>query len=171
MFKKIQDFFSSGAGRYTAIILFILAFCVAGLSYMRSFGKTDAEKYSDAPVFIDSETGQSFNYQLQSGEVPPVLSPFTGKRTAYPADFSWWSKDGTILDTPEPVLMNAWIDKPGPTFAPLSGRLVTPHEAPPAPGSKPPPTREEYYAELAQQQNGNNGGDAQIDPMPDQGAR
>jgi len=170
LFKKIQDFFTTGAGRYTAALLFVVAILVAFLSFMHNFGKSDALSYSDAPLFIDSVTGQSFHYQLHVGDMIPVLSPFTGKNTAYPADFSWWSKDGTILQTPEPVLMNSWIGKLGPTFAPISGRLVTPHEQPPLPGSKPPPTREEYYAQLAQQQNENNDGDAQVDPMPDQGS-
>jgi hypothetical protein len=172
MFEKFRDFFMTGAGRYVAVILLIVAIGIAFFSFLHSFRKSDAQQYSDAPMFIDAQTGQSFHYQLHIGDSIPVLSPFTGQKTAYPADFSWWSKDGTILDTPEPVLMNSWIGKSGPTFAPISGRLVTPHEAPPAPGSKPPPTRDEYYAELAeQQQDANNNGDVQPDPMPDQRAR
>jgi len=160
----------TGIGRYAGVLLFVVAVLFAFVSFMHSFGKSDAQSFSDAPLFIDSVTGQTFHYQLHIGDMIPVLSPFTGKNTAYPADFSWWSKDGTILQTPEPVLMNSWIGKPGPTFAPISGRLVIPGERMPAPGSKPPPTKEEYYAELAQQ-NADTDGDAQVDPMPDQGGR
>ena len=144
MLDALQDFSHTTLGRLATAVFVVLALLAMGWSAMRNFGPNSAQRYSDAPLFIDSVTGKAFNYQLKIGDTIPVLSPFTGKHTGYPASFSYWSKDGSILKQPEPVLLNSWIGKAGPTFAPLSGRLVTANEKPPRPGSKPPPTKKQY---------------------------
>ena len=47
-------------------------------------------------------------------------------------------------DKPTPVLLNQYVNKPGPTFCPDCGRLVRMHNPGPAVGVKPPPTKAEY---------------------------
>lgn len=114
-----------------------------------------AERASNDPTFIDSVTGHVFQHAVHVGETMPVLSPFTGRRTGYPVAWSWWSKSGHVLTKPQPVLMNSWIGKGGPTFAPGSGRLVYPMESRPLPGARPPPTKRQYEADLVEAELGN----------------
>jgi hypothetical protein len=131
-------------GRMIVIGFFTVVLAGLAWSMLRYLGPNAAQRYSAAPLFIDSVTGQTFHYQLKIGDTIPVLSPFTHRNTGYPAAFSYWSKGGHILKHPEPVLLNSWIGKRGPTFAPLSGRLVVAAEKPPRPGSRPPPTKQQY---------------------------
>jgi hypothetical protein len=114
-----------------------------------------AQRASDDPVFIDAVTGKTFRAALHIGETIPVISPYTGRKTGYPAAWSWWSRSGKPLRKPQAVLMNKWIGKSGPTFAPLSGRLVYPMEARPYPGERPPPTKTQYEQEIVSQELGN----------------
>jgi hypothetical protein len=113
-----------------------------------SLGGDDAAKAANTRIFIDSETLKSFNVTITPTTSYPVVSPFTGKETGYPAELCYWTKDGTIKDDPTPVLLNSLIH-PGsrePTFCPDCGRLVVGHNPKPRPGDRPPPTREEYFA-------------------------
>ena len=106
-------------------------------------------------LFIDSVTGKTFHAAIHVGQTMPVASPFTGRKTGYPVAWSWWSRNGAPLHSPEPVLMNFWLGLNGPTFAPLSGRLVYPMETKPYPGQPPPPTRREYEQYLRSRDAGN----------------
>jgi hypothetical protein len=144
MLNRFQEWLHTAVGRITVVGVLIIALADTGWSMMRYFGPNAAQQYSNAPLFIDSVTGKTFHYQLKIGDTIPVLSPFTGRNTGYPAAFSYWSKSGRILAHPEPVLLNTWLGKRGPTFAPLSGRLVVADEKPPRPGSTPPPTKAQY---------------------------
>ena len=114
-----------------------------------------AQRASDDPVFIDAVTGRTFHATVHVGETMPVMSPYTGRKTGYPVAWSWWSRSGKPLVKPQPVLMNSWIGKKGPTFAPQSGRLVYPMETKPYPGERPPPTRKEYQQYMVTQDLGN----------------
>jgi hypothetical protein len=102
-----------------------------------------------APMFICTETGQTFRHELKVGESLPVYSPYSQKNTGVPAVACYWNPDGTIKTDPTWVLLNDYIPgKSGvPTFCPYCGRLVVPRNPDPAPGTKPPPTLEEYYQE------------------------
>lgn len=103
-----------------------------------------AQRACDNPLFIDAVTGKTFHAVVHVGETMPVTSPYTGRKTGYPVAWSWWSRSGRPLVKPQAVLMNSWIGKKGPTFAPQSGRLVYPMETRPYPGEQPPPTKQQY---------------------------
>ncbi len=141
---QFEEWLHSGPGRITVITVLIITLAAGAWTMQRYFGPDSAKRFSDNPLFIDSVTGKAFHYDLKTGDTIPVMSPFTGHNTGYPAAFSYWSRGGRILRRPEPVLLNSWLGKAGPTFAPLSGRMVTAHEKPPRPGSPPPPTRAQY---------------------------
>ncbi|MGC8623782.1 MAG: hypothetical protein ACP5I8_04945 [Phycisphaerae bacterium] len=158
MQNRFQKWLHTTAGRITVIGVLVIALADTGWSMLRYLGPDAAQRYSDAPLFIDSVTGKTFHYQLKIGDTLPVLSPYTGRKTGYPASFSYWSKSGHILAHPEPVLLNTWLGKRGPTFAPLSGRLVVADEKPPRPGSAPPPTRTQYERWLRQRSVAANSG-------------
>jgi hypothetical protein len=100
-------------------------------------------------TYICSETLKPFDYELKEGDSIPVLSPFTGKKTGYPAELCYWTKEGKIKETPTPVLLNELVGKPGPTFCPDCGRLVVGRNPPPQAGAAPPPTQAEYVASTA----------------------
>jgi hypothetical protein len=155
---RFQEWFNTLPGKATAILLLTLCLLGAAWSMMRYFGPNSAQRYSNSPLFIDSVTGKTFHYQLKIGDTIPVLSPFTHRKTGYPASFSYWSRGGHILAHPEPVLLNSWLGKKGPTFAPLSGRLVTANEKPPRPGAAPPPTKSQYEKWLERYNAASSGG-------------
>ena len=155
---RLQAWLHTSMGRTTVTAIMIMALVGVAWSMMRYFGPNSAQRYSGSPLFIDSATGKTFHYQLKIGDTIPVLSPFTHRHTGYPASFSYWSKSGHILERPEPELLNSWLGKKTPTFAPLSGRLVTANEKPPRPGAAPPPTKAQYEKWLHQYQVESNGG-------------
>ena len=76
-------------------------------------------------MFICSETGKAFEHTIQVGESLPIHSPYSGKDTGYPATACYWTADGQIKSEPSWVLLNSYVHKPGPTFCPDCGRLVT----------------------------------------------
>jgi hypothetical protein len=80
-----------------------------------------------------SETGMTFEYTVHEGDQWPVLSPFSKKKTGYPAECCYWTKDGKRKATPTYVILNEDIGKPGDTFCPDCGRLVIGHNPPPPP--------------------------------------
>jgi hypothetical protein len=158
MQTRIHERLHTASGRIAVIACLVIAVSATAWSMMRYFGPDAAQRYSNNPLFIDSVTGQTFHYQLKAGDMIPVISPFTHRHTGYPAAFSYWSKNGQILRHPEAVLLNSWLGKNAPTFAPLSGRLVTPNEKPPMPGSTPPPTKAQYEQWLSRARAMSSGG-------------
>lgn len=109
--------------------------------------RSDADDLLDAsrkPWFICTETGKPFRYAVEAGTKIPVPSPFSGKDTGMPAELCYWTKDGGFKEDPTPVLLNASVGKPGPTFCPDCGRLVIGNNPLPTEGAKPPPTQAEY---------------------------
>lgn len=118
---------------------------IAGVISIRSnLGDSEAAAYSTDRTFICSETGKSFDVELEPGMAWPVISPYSGKKTGYEASMCFWTASGELRKKPFPVLMNETVGKPGPTFCPDCGRLVSPDNPPPMPGVQPPPKKEEY---------------------------
>lgn len=131
--------------------LVILGICLLGAVYLvwlvashSGSGVPDTAYYR---MYVCSETGKSFRHKIQVGDIVPILSPFTGKETGYPAEACYWTPEGTIKQNPDWVILNGVLGKPGPTFCPICGRLVVGHNPDPPPGSRPPPTQSEYEAE------------------------
>ena len=139
----VRKFFESSAGRSVAIGLLVVGVAAAVYSIVSSVGGGSASLSRDR-TFICSETGKAFEYEIEVGTTIPVPSPYSGKNTGYAAEYCFWTKDGKIKEEPTLVLLNQHVGKPGPTFCPDCGRLVTPLNPAPVPGLPPPPTDVEY---------------------------
>ena len=141
MRERLRHFFETNIGKATAVLL-----CAGGLFAvwvgMRG-GEADRVAMSRDRVFICSETGKTFEYAIKIGDTFPVRSPHSGKETGYRAEPCYWTRDGQIKNDPTWVLLNQTLGKPGPTFCPDCGRLVTEMNNPPVQGHPPPPTEEE----------------------------
>ena len=74
-------------------------------------------------IVIDATTGKTFEHEVAVGDKLPLKAP-SGGMTGYPAEFCYWTKDGKIKKDPTPVLLNARVGKPGPTFCPDCGRSL-----------------------------------------------
>lgn len=116
-------------------------------------GPSDAARSASADTtFICATTGKTFSGSL-AGQTVPVLSPHSNQNTGYPAEFCYWTAEGTLKSEPTPVLLNSYVGKPGPTFCPDCRRLVLPRTAKPAEGATPPPTELEYRRNPARYEN------------------
>lgn len=87
-------------------------------------------------VFMCVESSKTFSYAMDEGERWPVLSPYSNKRTGYPAEPCFWTKVGTDWKRKTPpsyTVLNEHLGKAGDTFCPDCGRLVIGHNPrPPA---------------------------------------
>lgn len=142
----VREFLKTSGGRAISIVLVALCILAAAWSIWSNVGLNAATKDLNSPLFIDSETGQTFHMALKVGMSIPVISPYTGRRTGYEPEFCYWTKDGHVKKVPTPVLMNDEVGKPGPTFCPDCGRLVVHHNPMAIEGHRPPPTKAEYEA-------------------------
>jgi hypothetical protein len=149
--KGLREFFNSTAGKAVAILLILVALGAAYYSIRSNLGRSEAADLSRDRMFICSETLKPFQHDIVEGEPYPVVSPFSGKNTGYPAEACYWTKDGQTKEQPTYVLLNLAIHKREPTFCPDCGRLVVGHNPRPQPGDKPPPTKSEYTATHAGQ--------------------
>src|SRR5947207_2814894 len=93
-------------GRAVLIGVVVVALVAAGWLLKDRFLKPPDQLSSRSSQFVCSETGKAFNYELKEGDSIPVRSPFSGKNTGYPAELCYWTKDGTMKETPTPVLLN-----------------------------------------------------------------
>jgi hypothetical protein len=141
---ELREFFRTKAGRVVAIGLVLVGAAALVWSISSNFGPSDAVNISSERMFVCSETGKAFEYTLVAGDKVPIQSPHSGKRTGYPAELCYWTKDGKIKESPTAVLMNSALNKPGPTFCPDCDRLVIQWNPRPVPDAKPPPLKSEY---------------------------
>ena len=75
---------------------------------------------------MDSESGEVIDqFSIPRGETFPYANPKTGKRTLYPVETCFWTKDGKAKFPPTYVILNERLGKPGPTTCPDCGRRVT----------------------------------------------
>ena len=139
-FVLMREFLQKPAGKIIAVVVVLIGLGAIGYSM---FGGADVVSQARDQIFVDASTGQSFPHELIKGEVPPVMAP-SGKKAGYPSEKCFWTEDGHVKATPDYVLMNDFIGKPGPTFCPVCHRLVVAHNPPAVDGAKPPPTMAEY---------------------------
>lgn len=140
----LKRFFDSSAGKIVAGLIVVLSCGAIYVQIRHTFSPPDLAAFRYRP-YICAATGKEFDHELVLGETIPVLSPYSGQNTGYPAELCYWNKDGTYrTDHPTYVLLNKWTHTPGPTFCPDCGRLVVYHNPVPGPGKSPPPTREEW---------------------------
>ncbi len=136
---------SSPAGKSVAVVLFLSVLGLAIYS-TRAYLKGDTPDTAFSTMYIDSESGKTFQHVNKIGDTLPLLSPFSGKNTAWPAEACYWNIDGSAKKDPDWVLLNSLVGKPEPTFCPVCGRLVVGHNPAPSPGRQAPPTRAEWFA-------------------------
>jgi hypothetical protein len=82
-------------------------------------------------VFVCVETGKSFKHALKVGEEEPIVSPFTGKNTAWRAEPCYWTKDGRAKKNPTWVVVRQHMGLEGKTLCPDCGREVRIHNEKP----------------------------------------
>ncbi len=144
MMLKLREFFETTAGKITSGVLICVGLLIAFLSMKSNLGEGDAAAISRSRIFVCSETGKSFTKEIDLGDSIPMVSPFSGKPTGFPAELCYWTSDGTPTDEPTAVLLNSYAGKSEPTFCPDCKRLVTARNSVPSPDGTPPPTETEY---------------------------
>lgn len=120
------------AGGWGIALALVLLSTAAILTY-RSFYTYEQEPLDPPPImYVCAETRKTFQHTLQVGEKNPIESPFTKKRTGFPAEKCYWTKDGKQKLIPTYILLNDFIGVDEPTICPDCGRIVTNHNpAPP----------------------------------------
>jgi len=147
----IRRFLNTKAGLATCGVLAVVGLIVIVLSLKSAFGDSVVASNSKARIAVCSETGKSFEIELEPGMKFPVKSPYSGKNTGYLATESCnWTADGQVSSTKTWVLLNHQIGKTGPTFCPTCHRLVVKNNPVARAGDPPPPTEAEYAAKKGQ---------------------
>jgi hypothetical protein len=142
----IRELLKGPTGKAAAVGILLVGIALAAWSIKSTLGPDQAAVWAANATFVCAESGKPYTHQIQRGESIPMMSPFSGKKTGYPAELCNWTADGKPKEQFTPVLLNSYVNKPGPTFCPDCGRLVVPQNAPASPDRRPPPTRQEYEA-------------------------
>ncbi|MBX9736606.1 MAG: hypothetical protein K2X32_06735 [Phycisphaerales bacterium] len=110
-----------------------IAILAAGvLAYINIFSGVDPQAASRSRGMIDSETREFYpGIGIEAGQVMPFVNPRTGRKTLFPAEFCYWTKDGKVQVPGTAVLLNEYIAKPEPTLCPDCGRRVVFNNPPP----------------------------------------
>jgi hypothetical protein len=145
MIEKLKLLIATTGGKVVAALLSVVLICSSVYAF-RQYLKGDTPDDAFYSTYVCSETGKSFRHRNELGETTPILSPYSGKNTGYPAEACYWTADGHVKKDPTWVLLNSQIGKPEPTFCPDCGRLVVGHNPDAVEGHRPPPTREEWFA-------------------------
>jgi hypothetical protein len=143
MLEKLQQFLKTTGGRIAAGGLFFAAIALVAYSFRGATEDSRFASFSNDRVYVCAESGKPFPHTVTLGETYPVLSPHSGKKTGYPAEYCYWTADGKAKKEPTPVLLNSMLGKPGRTFCPDCKRLVVVMNPPPVEGAKPPPKESE----------------------------
>lgn len=128
---------SGGLGLFVFVVVFGAA---AYLTYRTLWNPPPLEAQGMETVLVCSETLKPFNYTLRQGEDFPVMSPYSNKKTGYPAEACYWTRDGKRKSKPTYVILNSRLGKPGDTICPDCGRVVTDHN--PLPPASTPAAKE-----------------------------
>ncbi len=79
-------------------------------------------------VAIDAESQRVFTrFKVADGAAVPWRNPRTGRRTLYPAEKCFWTRDGRFTTEPTYVLLNEYMGIAEPTICPDCGRVVVAH--------------------------------------------
>ena len=140
--ERWRAFLKGGPGKVLAAVV-VFAALVAIVMQVRGLTSSEAERRSATRMFVDAETGKAFEYNLSGNAEIPAPAP-SGKKSGYPAEACYWTRDGQTKTEPTWVLINMWKGSNEPTFCRDCGRLVVGHNPAPGPGVIPPPTEDEY---------------------------
>ncbi len=131
-------------------VIAIIAIAAAAWAVWSTVGGSAAARIAQDRAFMCAQTGKAFEHKLQIGQSIPVESPYSGKKTGYPAEPCFWTADGGTRPEPTFVLLKKYTGSSDPTFCPDCKRMVVGLNPAPEPGRKPPITEQEYLARNAQ---------------------
>lgn len=121
------------------VFIFVVLFSTAGYLTWHTLTHGEQVKPDPPPVtYMCLETMKTFERKPEMQETIPVMSPYTSKKTGYPTEKCFWTRDGKLKAEPTFVLLNEHRGKKGPTICPDCGKIVYPHN--PTPPSDTPLT-------------------------------
>lgn len=144
MLEKFKEFLRGPYGKIVGVAIVIVGLAVVYVNGRDLFGESKLASDSRDRWFIDAESNKAFRYRIKLGDQFPIESPFTHKKTGFPAELCFWTKDGKVKNEPTPVLLNQVVGKRGPTFCPDCGRLVVQFNPMATYARTPPPTESEF---------------------------
>src|SRR4051794_22328897 len=106
MLLKIREFLRGPAGKIAAMIAIAVGLFAIYLNGHQLVGESTLASDSRNRIYIDAESGKAFEHRLQVGDTTPIESPYTHKKTGYPAELCYWTADGKRKHDPTPVLLN-----------------------------------------------------------------
>lgn len=108
-----------------AIALALLV--VASVLVWRNLGGSSPASDANTRVFMCVESGKTFEHRLEVGEREPILSPHTGRETGWGTEACYWTPDGRAKKNPDYVVLKRRMGIDEPTYCPVCGREVVPH--------------------------------------------
>ncbi|MCB9858252.1 MAG: hypothetical protein H6818_21420 [Phycisphaerales bacterium] len=123
------------SGVWGIVVAMVLLATAVYLAYQTMYTVEPTPLDPPPIMYICSETLETFQHKPEVGESIPIDSPFSKKKTGYPAEKCYWTKDGKQKLIPTYVLMNENLGIKKPTICPDCGRLVVPHNPLPPKGT------------------------------------
>lgn len=120
--------------KWAKIVGSVVAISLCGWIIARQVaGGGDPRGETNQRVVIDAETGEVLKtYRIRENDGAPYANPNTGRRTLFPAEMCFWTRDGKAKLTPTYVLLAEYAGRKGPTVCPDCGRnVVARNPAPP----------------------------------------
>src|SRR5689334_20140646 len=99
MLEDLRKFFQSRGGFVVAGVVGFLGLAAVIYAVKANFGTTEAESFTSDRWFIDAETGKPFHREIKAGMSIPLDAP-SGKKSGYPAEKCYWTKDGHVKSEP-----------------------------------------------------------------------
>lgn len=114
------------------VVIFLVLFATAAyLAYDALTTAPTPEIHTPEVVYMCAETNKTFMHMPVVGEMEPVESPYTKRKTGFRPEACYWTKDGKQKTKPTYVILSERLGKTGATICPDCGRLVLPHNDPP----------------------------------------
>jgi len=107
-----------------AVSVVALVVAVALVVFQLSGRQPDIGDLASSAPAICSETGEVFERFVAPREAQPWTNPKTDKRTLWPAERCFYTKDGKVKSKPTFVFLKAWLGEKGETICPDCGRRV-----------------------------------------------
>ncbi len=118
---------SGTLGVFIFLVLFATAAYLGWQTWQMRYAPPPPEVNTVEVVYMCAETNKTFRHTPVTGELDPILSPHSNKKTGYRPEACYWSKDGRQKTKPTYVILNEVLGKDGPTVCPDCGRVVLPH--------------------------------------------
>lgn len=126
-----NDHSSSAKQKYFKLVAPVVLIGVIVVVVWSQFRDDPITRNANSRVFVCVETGKHFSHDLEPGELEPIESPFTGRRTAWMAEACYWSKgeNGEWKAKKEPtyVVLKKRMGIDEKTYCPDCGREVVGH--------------------------------------------